>query len=332
MATALVVAGAGAIAASASAQTVLTACGNLNTGNYVLGSNISASGDCFVLMGDNVAIDFKGHTLTGNGTGSGITDGGLERDWAVFANGTIRSFGTGINLPTSHTATLNKMTVSNNDGDGVHIGGCCNSLTDVRADANGGDGVFAADCCHTVSRSSATGNGGSGFELLGCCTTFNDGKSSDNEGIGITMDECCNNVDGSVVEGNGDVGVSSTGCCSFMRDTKVRNNGDDGVFMNECCNLVSDSIVEKNKGTGIGMLDGDNQVIRCKVNKNGVDGIDLSDDDDNIVNGNTVMNNGDEGVHVLCPSSVVDLKAQKNAGGNLVEDAAECTNLNNKAP
>jgi hypothetical protein len=97
-------------AKTASAQTVLSACGTISSpGNYVLNTNLTTSGDCFVITASNVALDMKGHTITGDGSGNGITDDGLSRDYAIISNGKIRNFDMGINLTHGGLATFNKL-------------------------------------------------------------------------------------------------------------------------------------------------------------------------------------------------------------------------------
>ena len=46
----------------------------VESGAYVIGKNITASGDCFVIAADNVNLDLDGFVLTGNGTGSAFVE------------------------------------------------------------------------------------------------------------------------------------------------------------------------------------------------------------------------------------------------------------------
>ena len=66
------------LAASTSrADTAVSACGTLSpAGNYFLTKNLTSSGTCIVIGDQGVSFDMQGHTITGNGTGDGITDGG----------------------------------------------------------------------------------------------------------------------------------------------------------------------------------------------------------------------------------------------------------------
>ena len=57
----------------------------------------------------NVAIDMKGKTITGNGTGAAITDNGIEYNFAIIANGKIRNFDDGIDLSHSGEAIISNV-------------------------------------------------------------------------------------------------------------------------------------------------------------------------------------------------------------------------------
>ena len=98
-----------------------------------------------------------------------------------------------------------------------------------------------------------------------------------------------------------------------MTDSKVTKNQADGVFMDSCCNLVERSAVSRNGGRGVVLTGGDNQVTACKVDKNTGAGIVLDDIEGNIVANTRAKGNGAEGVSILCPGSVLNLKAKKNA-------------------
>src|SRR5262250_2697783 len=76
-------------AATSGAPTPVSVCTTLaaNT-SYFLTTNISGvGGDCFIVQ-ENTSLDMKGHTISGTGGGSGITDGGNEAANVVIINGT----------------------------------------------------------------------------------------------------------------------------------------------------------------------------------------------------------------------------------------------------
>jgi Right handed beta helix region len=321
----------GGMAPSASAQTVLTACGTLTTGNYVLGNNITASGDCFVLADDNIAIDFKGHTLTGDGTGNGILAEGTN--YHAISNGKIRNFEEGIEFTDDSCChAISNMNVSNNADEGIYIDDCCSTLSDVKTNDNGdigmellnccytvtwavalrnqGGGMLVTGCCSGVSNSIANKNGATGIEVDDCCSAVASSKSKDNAGEGIHMDGCCNQVSWSTAVRNSSHGVQVLDCCSSVTGSNVSRNGGDGIRADDCCSGVAESKANRNAGTGINLA--------------------LTSDDYEIVN--STANGNSTGAQVNCGSVVLGLKATGNSSGNLVEVGSNCTNLRNKAP
>jgi hypothetical protein len=105
------------------AATAVSSCGTIPTaGDYVLTKNLTSTGTCFVINVSGVAIDFKSHTIIGNGTGDGIDDGGTAIQNIVIANGTINGFSRGISFQTvvpgnRANVAINNMKVLNNPGD-----------------------------------------------------------------------------------------------------------------------------------------------------------------------------------------------------------------------
>jgi hypothetical protein len=82
-------------------------------GSYVLTKNLTVAGTCITISANAVVLDMQRHTITGNGTGNGITDGGFFQA-IVIANGTVQDFETGIVMNNSHPVTLTGMTVQKN--------------------------------------------------------------------------------------------------------------------------------------------------------------------------------------------------------------------------
>jgi hypothetical protein len=63
------------LALAQAAPTFLIACQAITiSGSYVVGQNISATGDCFITQADYVTINLGGYAVSGDGTGSGVTD------------------------------------------------------------------------------------------------------------------------------------------------------------------------------------------------------------------------------------------------------------------
>src|SRR5579885_2329308 len=143
----------------------ITACGATISvpGNYTVGKNLTSAGtDCITIAASEVALDLKGHTLKGNGSAAGITDGGVSFRDIIITNGTITGFNVGISLGDSQYGTLAKLNVSNNTGDGIEVNtthSSSSTFTNVKANNNGGNGI-ATRCCSTFTNVTANGNGG----------------------------------------------------------------------------------------------------------------------------------------------------------------------------
>ena len=105
------------------ADTGVSACGTLSAaGNYFLTRNLTSTGTCIVVGSEGVSLDMKGHTITGNGTGDGITDGGSAFKSMAIANGKIRNFSVGIGLDSSCCVVIRNVDSSKNTDTGVLIG------------------------------------------------------------------------------------------------------------------------------------------------------------------------------------------------------------------
>jgi hypothetical protein len=113
---ALIMLSMGAMAASAwaAAPTPISGCPYTITapGNYILAKNLTSAGTCIAIQAANVAIDLQGHTITGSGTGLGIT--ATQVDNLVIANGTVQNFSLAILVNLSRSVTISGMTIQKN--------------------------------------------------------------------------------------------------------------------------------------------------------------------------------------------------------------------------
>ncbi|RSN11752.1 hypothetical protein DMB42_14405 [Nonomuraea sp. WAC 01424] len=77
-------------AGPAGASTLAVACGDVLTTNTTLTADLTCPGDALTIGADNVDLDLNGHTITGSGTGKGLTL--FSRVGATVRNGTIGGF------------------------------------------------------------------------------------------------------------------------------------------------------------------------------------------------------------------------------------------------
>ncbi|WP_435074623.1 right-handed parallel beta-helix repeat-containing protein [Halorubrum sp. HHNYT27] len=105
---------AGSVVGLSSASTTAVAepteiaeCGEYRAGEYVLTEDISTTGGCLSLEGD-VTLDGNGHTISGDGTGVGISMG---EGTVEITNLNLDDFGTGIRISTLGTIYEAELTV-----------------------------------------------------------------------------------------------------------------------------------------------------------------------------------------------------------------------------
>lgn len=94
---------------------VIVACGASVVTDLKLGNDLDCTGDALIVNADGITIDLNGHTLTGSGTGNGITVRG--RQYVTIHDGTIRGFVTGVFVANSSLILIkgNRLT-SNREG------------------------------------------------------------------------------------------------------------------------------------------------------------------------------------------------------------------------
>jgi hypothetical protein len=300
------------IASARAAATAVNACQTLSApGNYLVTSNLTASGDCFTLTVSNIAIDMQGHKIVGNGSGAAITDGGNSIRYIIVANGKISNFAKGIDLSSDSGQTADlilNVNVSGNTGDGINIRGRDNSLTSVIANNNGGNGIVQGNCCNSIFNVETNGNAG--------------------DGINLSSEDYLKNVTSNGNGGNGVIGSSD----SFVALSIANQNAGNGIELQNGNNLVVLSIANGNSGNGI-LLSQNDMATDSKAGKNLGDGIKFQDEF-GLATSVVTNNNVGDGVFLTCAGNAVRVSAKGNSGTNLHEDLTDgiCTNVRNKAP
>ena len=106
--TAFLVLGVGAYVPDAEAITAISACTAITTsGSYILTRNLVAAGNCLVVTADFVTTDLAGHTISGNGTGGGITTG--SDVGITVRGGFVTNFFNGIDLISARDAIVERV-------------------------------------------------------------------------------------------------------------------------------------------------------------------------------------------------------------------------------
>ena len=129
--------------AEASALTLVSSCPQILTKageTYYLAADLRPLGSCFTVAADRVTIDFKDHSITGDGSGVAVTDRGVARTLTTVKRGTVDSFETGIDLAASSRSAVLNASANYNTGDGIIVGPR-GMVKTCMSGFNGGDGV-----------------------------------------------------------------------------------------------------------------------------------------------------------------------------------------------
>ncbi len=240
--------------AAAASPTPESACTTLTAaGTYQLTKNLTVHGSCFVIAGSNIALDLGKHSISGDGTGSAITDNGTNFSQIVIANGKISNFLIGIDLTSSSEVSVDSVTSSGNSADGIDVGGI-----DL-----GGDSLLDA--------AKITGNKGAGVIAGGDSLVFSSTISNNGgDGADVGGDS---GVDDSKIQGNGGNGISSDSGDNLINGVTASNNAGDGIAISGEETLVTATTASHNKGDGIDLSAEFDSIALTTANSNGGDGV-----------------------------------------------------------
>jgi putative cofactor-binding repeat protein len=190
------------------------------SGSYELARNLTATGNCIVLAADYVTVDLGGFTITGNGTGIGVSTDQLgSRRGYVVRHGMVANFNRGVDLGNAVDAVIEGIYASDSAEVGIYAG-YSSIVTGNIVRGSGEVGIEALDGS-VVRGNTVNGtkkgplNLGNGIVVNG--GTVVSGNTSDfNAGHGIHV-TCPSNVMGNTVVQNTDGNIiinpaTPTGC------------------------------------------------------------------------------------------------------------------------
>jgi hypothetical protein len=210
------------------APRVINSCATLDEpGAYVLGRNVAAAGDCFVIRADFVTLDLDGFVVTGNGTGAAVVEHlAVGVKGTTVRNGAIRGFVTGIQLGNSSEATIDRVLLTGS------------SFT----------AIIAGDTA-TVTASKVVRNGG-GISL-GQRGVVTGSTVNDNQGTGIRVG-LGGKVSGNAVGRNSADGISGAEG-ALISDNVSRNNTRHGISV-DCPSAVIGNTSTNNLGDNLHVI------------------------------------------------------------------------------
>lgn len=213
------------------APRVLNTCATItDPGAYVVGRNIAATGDCFVIAADFVNLDLDGFVIAGNGSGSGVVEQlAAGRKSVTVKNGVITGFLRAVYIPNSTGATVDGLTASGNLSNAITVG----------------DNA-------TATRNQVSANSGTGL-VLGFRSLASGNNVSDNTGAGILANNGAN-ITGNTVGHNGGSGISVAEGAVISNNVS-RNNTSYGIVA-DCPSLVIGNTTTNNIGGNLQAIGG----------------------------------------------------------------------------
>lgn len=232
-------------------------CGDTFNHSILVANNLVGCDDGLGAVADGITIDLGGHILTGTG---GALEEGVNlfgRDGVTIRNGTLRGFGTGMNLSGSEDATIQNVEIDRTEFNGVMMTATKGSrLLGVRVLGSGGMGARLEDADdNQITDSEFVGNVLTGLQLQGGSERNRiTGTSSTNNDSGIVVtDSPDTKAIGGVVRGNDEyglrffnsnggvaknvrssqngVGIYAEGSSVTFRGNRTTNNSDRGIFV-----------------------------------------------------------------------------------------------------
>lgn len=216
---------------------------------YYLTADLRSAGSCLTVTADRITVDLKGHSISGDGSGAAITDGGAARLLVVVKNGSVDSFGTGVDLRASSRSEVRGVNSNYNSDDGI-VGGARTLVKGAMVGYNGGTGVIVGEFSQ-VQECLVYSNGEDGIKAgdnsllnknlaqsnvngmtVGQKGTVSFNLAGDNSGYGIHAGPN-SQVSGNTVAENGGVGIWAS-CPSTVSKNESWDNAPNYSRMDGC--------------------------------------------------------------------------------------------------
>jgi parallel beta-helix repeat protein len=275
-------------------------CGETITKDTTLDNDlIDCPGDGIVIGADKITLDLNGHTISGAGTGSGVSNSGVfnqgnfvspGHDWVTIENGTIKHFRHDLNYPFA-------------GGFGIVVadGADHNRLSGLSVSENE-TGIYVSRSDATLIEQSSVSANSLGIHVNnGSDHTVIERNSVFDNKFGIDLYESGPDVvDRNAVFHNAYEGISASRVNVLITKNSVVSNGNEGILLQHA---GTGTRIEKNdisaNGLGIQLNSADVDVLRNSVTDNVSDGIEIGDHVDALVEDNVTSRNGRDGIYAF---------------------------------
>jgi parallel beta-helix repeat protein len=270
------------------------------SGAYVLQKNLNCAGTAITVTASDVALDLGGHTLSGDGSGTGIDVQGATN--VSIQNGTVQGFYVGVVFGRSADCKLTDATVRQSSYLGI-VGADTNGLTvtGCTATRNGVYGMWFGACrVVRVTQNSASGNSHGGIALDATSSNLSNNTASNNGCVGIDFFGASGNrVEGNTTDQNLCVGIAlhngSTG--NTVTGNWATANGGPGISVDSGStqNTVQNNTTTANNiGVAVGDGGTSSNTVQGNITTLNILGIWVGHGaSSNTIQGNTALNNRD---------------------------------------
>ena len=294
-----------ALASGADAKkAVALSCGDTITTDTKLANDlIDCPGDGIVIGADDITLDLNGHTVDGDDDRFGPVDAGIDNtaghEGITIKGGSIQEFVEGVEIDGARDNIVRDLVTSRNSHAGILVGGS----SDVRVKKNlvfsNSAGIVVARASHvTVEHNTVSDNVFGGIPMFGSDHVLvAENSASGNGAAGIFLSDSDDN-----------------------RIERNRSNGNEsGINLGDGS---SGNVVVGNDATG-SSFDGvvldvgthGNRVTNNLLRGNGLSGVFVIGSDDNRIEKNSVIANGDGsvgGIHLFVPPDEPGLTSNHN--------------------
>jgi parallel beta-helix repeat protein len=280
----------------------------LNVGNvsYTFTAAINGS---LVVERDNIAVDGAGHTLLGDGSGSGVFLDG--RSNVTIKGITIEAFEYGIYSNSSSGNTLSANRIINNTF-GIMLDYFSNnnnvSANNVTNSTNSGIWLFSSSN-NGVSANNVTNNGYGILLDSSSYNTISANSVTNNNDYGIRLNSYSNgnSVSANNITNNGGYGVRlESSSFNSLSANSVANNNYYGIKLNSYSNgnSVSANNITNDNGYGIWLFSSSNNGVSAnRITNSNEAGILLEYSNGNGVSANYIANSTHDGIELFASSS-----------------------------
>jgi parallel beta-helix repeat protein len=273
---------------------------------YALTGDITSDFDGIVIERDSITLDGAGHTLQGNGSGTGV-DLSLRNN-VTIENMQIREFYDGIILDNSSGDSISGNNITANNNDGIHVSGpslvgTSNTISRDNITENDRFGIYLADCnSNNVSENSIIANHVDGVYLDYSDDNIFTGNMIGNNGLSLWSSSGNVLRSNNITDNAKALSVNGIGHSDFVNDVDVSNtvNGKPIYYMVH----EHDRSIPIDAGYVALVLCSGITVQNLNLTNNG-QGILLVNTTDSIITQNNITNNdGDISLLSSCSNSI----------------------------